>query len=159
MAIVAVSHQCSTSWVRSACSGASSCRSPSTQGSDFVTVLLGNHDGTFQAPRQFPVGSGQAAISAREPILADFTGDGNLDIAVPNYFSADVSILVGNGDGPTITIDQVAQVVANGLRDGKRKVVLQADGMVPHGEVLKLAAAVTEVEGVTLHVGVKEPEG
>jgi biopolymer transport protein ExbD len=37
-------------------------------------------------------------------------------------------------------------------------VVLQADGAVPHGEVLKLAAAVTEVEGVTLHIGVQEPE-
>lgn len=71
----------------------------STQGGDKVSVLLGNSDGTFQAPRQYTVGSGQAAISAREPVVADFTGDGVLDIVVPNYFSADVSVLIGNGDG------------------------------------------------------------
>jgi hypothetical protein len=71
----------------------------STQGGDQISVLLGNADGTFQAPRQFAVGAGQAAISAREPVLADFTGDGVLDLVVPNYFSADVSVLIGNGDG------------------------------------------------------------
>ena len=47
--------------------------------------------------------------------------------------------------------------MADGVREGRRKVVLQADGAVPHGEVLKLAAAVTELEGVTLHIGVQEP--
>lgn len=67
-------------------------------------------------------------------------------------------VLLGNGDGPPATLDQVKAAVADGLRQGKRKVVVQADGAVPHGEVLKLAAAVTEVEGVTLHIGVQEPE-
>ncbi|MCI0684527.1 MAG: FG-GAP-like repeat-containing protein, partial [Gemmataceae bacterium] len=71
----------------------------STQGGDQVSVLLGNADGTFQAPRQYAVGAGQAAISVREPVVADFTGDGILDIVVPNYFSADISLLIGNGDG------------------------------------------------------------
>src|SRR5262249_28018990 len=77
----------------------------STQGGDQVRVLLGNHDqkgnpdGTFQAARAFDVGSGQAAISAREPVLGDFNGDGIPDLVVPNYFSADVSVLLGLGDG------------------------------------------------------------
>ncbi len=48
--------------------------------------------------------------------------------------------------------------VRDGVRDGRRKVVLQADGDVPHGEVLKVAAALAEVEGITLHIGVQEPE-
>jgi biopolymer transport protein ExbD len=67
-------------------------------------------------------------------------------------------ILLGNGKGPDVSLEQAKQAAAAGLREGKRKVVLQADGAVPHGEVLKVAAAVTEVEGVTLHIGVQEPE-
>ena len=66
-------------------------------------------------------------------------------------------LLLGNGEGAPATLDQVRKAVADGVREGPRKVVLQADGGVPHGEVLKLAAAVTEVEGVTLHIGVQEP--
>lgn len=66
-------------------------------------------------------------------------------------------MLLGNGEGDPVTLDQVRKAVADGVREGRRRVVLQADGSVPHGEVLKLAAAVTELEGVTLHIGVQEP--
>jgi len=66
-------------------------------------------------------------------------------------------VLLGNGEGPPATLDRIRQEVAKGVREGRRQVVLQADGAVPHGEVLKLAAAVTELEGVTLHIGVQEP--
>jgi biopolymer transport protein ExbD len=81
-----------------------------------------------------------------------------LTLLKPEKPGGEPIILAGNGEGPEATLEQVTKVVAAGLRDGKRKVVLQADGLVPHGEVLKLAAAVTEVEGVTLHIGVQEPE-
>jgi biopolymer transport protein ExbD len=81
-----------------------------------------------------------------------------LTLLKPEKPGGEPIILAGNGEGPEATLEQVTKVVAAGLRDGKRKVVLQADGSVPHGEVLKLAAAVTEVEGVTLHIGVQEPE-
>ncbi len=76
----------------------------------------------------------------------------------PTAPGAEPKVLLGNGGGMTATLDQVKKAVADGLREGRRKVVVQADGGVPHGEVLKLAAAVTEVEGVTLHIGVQEPE-
>jgi biopolymer transport protein ExbD len=66
-------------------------------------------------------------------------------------------LLLGNGEGDPVTLDQVRKAVADGVREGRRQVVLQADGAVPHGEVLKLAAVVTELEGVTLHIGVQEP--
>jgi hypothetical protein len=99
----------------------------STQGSDQVQVMLANADGTFQSPRAYNVGSGQAAISAREPIVLDVTGDNIPDIIVPNYFSADVSVLVGNGDGtfaPQRRFDSIFQAnsVASGdfNGDGKR---------------------------------------
>jgi biopolymer transport protein ExbD len=81
-----------------------------------------------------------------------------LTLLKPKAPGADSVVLLGNGTGPPATLDQVKKAVAEGVREGRRKVVLQADGAVPHGEVLKLAAAVTEVEGVTLHIGVQEPE-
>lgn len=71
----------------------------------------------------------------------------------------EATVMIGNGEGPLASLEQVKNAVAEGIRQGKRKVVLQADGAVPHGEVLRLAGAVTEIEGVTLHIGVQEPEG
>jgi len=59
-----------------------------------VTVMLGNGDGTFQAPSQ-------AAAIEYNPLsmaAADFNGDGKLDLAVANY-DRTVSLLQGNGDG------------------------------------------------------------
>jgi biopolymer transport protein ExbD len=64
--------------------------------------------------------------------------------------------VIGLGNGPAATPEQVKRAVAEGVREGRKKVVLQADGAIPHGEVLRWAATVTEVEGVTLHIGVQE---
>lgn len=81
-----------------------------------------------------------------------------LTLLKPDTPGGEPKLLLGNGDGPVASYDDVRNAVAKGVREGRRKVVLQADGAVPHGEVLKLAAAVTELEGVTLHIGVQEPE-
>jgi len=59
-----------------------------------VSILLGNGDGTFQAPLNLNVGSGPVSV-----VAGDFNGDGKLDLAVANSASNDVSILLGNGDG------------------------------------------------------------
>jgi biopolymer transport protein ExbD len=96
---------------------------------------------------------------ARHGVGVEETAATFLTLLKPEAPGAEPRLVLGNGDGPTATLDQVKQAVADGLRAGRRKVVLQADGAVPHGEVLALAAAVTEVEGVTLHIGVQEPEG
>jgi hypothetical protein len=52
-------------------------------------VLAGRGDGTFHPGQDF--GAGAAPEKA---VLADFNGDGRLDIAVANYFSATVSVLL-----------------------------------------------------------------
>ena len=73
--------------------------------SNTVSSLLGNGDGTFQSPRQFADGASQNAsniseiLNGRGIVSADFDGDGNPDVAVTNPASADVSVLLGRGDG------------------------------------------------------------
>jgi hypothetical protein len=64
-----------------------------------IYLFLGNGDGTFQSPRQFPAsGLGPVAILA-----GDFNGDGKLDLAVLSSFLHDgigrVSVLLGSGTG------------------------------------------------------------
>ena len=68
-------------------------------------------------------------------------------------------IYVGlTGDVPA-TVDQAVAAVSKGVTAGLRKVVVQADGAVPHGEVLGLIGAITKKEtGVTIHIGVQEPQ-
>ncbi len=75
-----------------------------------VSLLLGNGDGTFQAPRSIGAGNPTSIVTG------DFNGDGNQDLAVANMtFNSGqntVSIYLGNGDG---TFRQVADIAAGGL--------------------------------------------
>jgi hypothetical protein len=57
-----------------------------------VSVLLGNGDGTFQAPIEYALG----ANSSQHLALGDVTGNGVLDIVVAG---SNTSVLLGNGDG------------------------------------------------------------
>ncbi len=63
-------------------------------GSNNVSVLLGNGDGTFRAAVNYGAGSGPVSVA-----VGDFNGDRALDLAVANFGSNNVSVLLGNGDG------------------------------------------------------------
>jgi autotransporter-associated beta strand protein len=72
---------------------------PSYSGTAYV--LLGNGDGTFQAPVLYAVGAGPTDIE-----VADVNGDGISDLVVYNAndgvfndWTGSISILYGNGDG------------------------------------------------------------
>ena len=72
-----------------------------SQAPSYLTVLLGNGDGTFNAAPNADVGVGPESI-----LLADFNGDGKLDLAVSNIgngqgndSTSNVMVLLGNGDG------------------------------------------------------------
>ncbi len=58
-----------------------------------VSVLLGNGNGTFGPPSDFPVGTGSYLA------VADFNGDNIPDIAVNNNFLDTVLVLQGAGNG------------------------------------------------------------
>src|SRR5262249_29382797 len=87
-------------------------------GSNDVSVLLGNGDGTFQEQKRFAVGEVPnwlatadfstgavlGAVSSQRGLpsglaMADFNGDGIPDLVVTNYRSRAISVLLGNGDG------------------------------------------------------------
>src|SRR5690242_20188341 len=64
------------------------------QSANSMSILLGNGDGTFQAPIDYPAGLTPAAIA-----VGDFNGDGNLDVVVANQgndpSNSSVSIFLG----------------------------------------------------------------
>ena len=79
-------------------------------GQNIISVLLNNGDGTFQAPREFPIGAFQQAGPFTLFGLSNFHRDlaiANVnpneddipDLIVVNTSSGDVSVLLGNGDG------------------------------------------------------------
>jgi hypothetical protein len=63
-------------------------------GSNTVSVLIGNGDGTFQPSVDYAAGSNPSSVA-----VGDFNDDGKLDLVVANAGSSDISILLGNGDG------------------------------------------------------------
>ena len=63
-------------------------------GSNNVSVLLGNGDGTFQSAVNYAVSYPYSVA------VGDFNGDGKLDLVTANYYGSNtVSVLLGNGDG------------------------------------------------------------
>ncbi|CAK0767401.1 hypothetical protein WCLP8_4060001 [uncultured Gammaproteobacteria bacterium] len=66
----------------------------SSSAANFVSVQLGNGDGTFQAKADFATGAGPQKV-----VTGDFNGDGKADLAVHNRSDNTVSVLLGNGNG------------------------------------------------------------
>jgi hypothetical protein len=59
-----------------------------------VAIILGNGDGSFQAPSYYAVGAAPWNV-----VVGDLNQDGFLDLAVASDGSGSVSVLQGNGDG------------------------------------------------------------
>ena len=68
-------------------------------GADSVMILLGNGDGTFTAAPGSPVSVGDSGSVPAAMAIADFNGDGKLDLAVASGGWETVGVLLGNGDG------------------------------------------------------------
>ena len=110
-----------------------------------LTVLLGNGDGTFQAPVDYFAGVFPMAVT-----LGDFNHDGRLDIAAANFGSdangGNVSILIGNPDGtfqPAVNYNVTGAhprgIVAGDLNgDGKLDVVTLNKDLVHGGGAIAI---------------------
>lgn len=95
---------------------------------------------------------------ARHGVGVEETAATFITMMKPQTPGGESKVVIGNGDGPAASPEQIRKAISDGVRQGKRKVILQADGSVPHGEVLKLIGNVSELEGVTIHIGVQEPQ-
>lgn len=62
-------------------------------------IFLGNGDGTFTMAPGSPISVG---IEPKSIALGDLNADGKVDLAVANFGSNSVSVLLGNGDGTFI---------------------------------------------------------
>jgi hypothetical protein len=86
-----------------------------------ASILLGNGDGTFQAPLNFVTGTFPHSIA-----VADLNGDGAPDLATADWANSSVSVLLGNGNGtfqPAVpyTVGSTPETVGVGDLNGDGK--------------------------------------
>ena len=65
-----------------------------TRGTGQVAVLLGIGDGKFKDPILVTTPN-----SSQSLVVSDFNADGILDLATASYWSSDVSVFLGSGNG------------------------------------------------------------
>ncbi len=96
------------------------------------SVLMGNGDGSFQAPTFNPQSVSTNADSF-SIVIADFNGDKKLDVAV-NSGNNSLALLLGNGDGtfaaPSYVFDDGAPILLTGdfNSDGKLDIAASVAG-------------------------------
>ena len=115
---------------------------------DTVSVILGNGDGTFRQPSNYPTGpTGQNPDCVA---VGDVNRDGKLDLVVLNAESATVSVLLGNGDGTF----QSAMQFSTGSNSAPQSLVLgdfNRDG--------NLDVAVTDINDDTIAILLGKGDG
>jgi archaellum component FlaF (FlaF/FlaG flagellin family) len=62
--------------------------------SNYVNILLSNGDGSFRQGASY-----SAEPTPESMAVADFAGDGELDVAIGDFSDIGVSVLIGNGNG------------------------------------------------------------
>jgi hypothetical protein len=104
----------------------------------FVSVLLGNGNGTFQPAVTYARGTVAIFIA-----VGDFNGDAKLDLAVAELGTFNVTILLGNGDGtfgtatayPTGAFNPRSVAIGDFNEDGKLDLVVANDCQLSEPQV------------------------
>jgi hypothetical protein len=115
-----------------------------------VSVLLGNGDGSFQAPNTYVTGDFPSAV-----LVADFNNDGKLDLVVNEGWDSSIAILLGNGDGTfqapaLMQLSAAAEVAAGDFnRDGKPDLALS---FLANSQTSELSILLGNGDG-TFHAG------
>ena len=78
-----------------------------------LVILLGNGDGTFQAPLSTPTSSAVTGMA-----WGDFNSDGAADVALSDLYPHGVSVLLGNGDATFGTQTDVELTSSLALQPG-----------------------------------------
>lgn len=73
----------------------------------------------------------------------------------PRQIGADSVLVLGDGEGAEADIDQVRQMIEQGIASGKTQVLIKAEKKVPHGDVLRVARIVGSLAG-SLFIGVQQ---
>ena len=91
---------------------------------------------------------------AEHSIGVDSAGAAIVTILAPLSSAEPSRIVLGDGEGPEADLSEVRRYVVESVRDGKKRIVLKAEGDVIHGLVDDVAQAIKSVEGVEMYMGV-----
>jgi biopolymer transport protein ExbD len=107
---------------------------------------------------QLTTGDAVKVPEARHGVGVEENAATFLLVVKPSEAGGRPKIILGLKGEDVVTVDQACAAVSKGVTEGRRKVVVQADGEVSHGEVIALIGEITKREsGATIHVGVQEP--
>lgn len=91
---------------------------------------------------------------AQHSIGVDSAGAAIVTILAARNSAEPARIVLGDGEGPEADLNDVRRYVEESARDGKKRIVLKAEGDVPHGLVDDVAQVIKGVEGSELFMGV-----
>ena len=91
---------------------------------------------------------------AQHSIGVDSAGAAVVTILAEKSSSESPRIVLGDGEGPEADLSDVRRYVEESARDGKKRVVLKAEGDVVHGLVDEVAQTIKSIEGIELYMGV-----
>lgn len=118
-----------------------------------MTFLLLTYQASVEAAVEMPQARYGVGVEEVDSVL--------LTVAPPIEAGDPPQVYVGRDLDPKFRLDgreAIREAVEKGLISGKRRVVIQADGNIPYGEILRIGAVAGEVQGISLHIGVAEPK-